>query len=204
MVWAFNGEAPHFEIPDCPFPSEELAYHVVEHEEVFDVDPWVVCCNTPDIQHIKALHGIAFEVEPYDVIEWTDHSMLYNFKGTHKEGAAIEFRVGIYGTSVFYQSGLFNGRWYGYIAPLGLPQAGKVKVYYVLAAKKSDGDEASTQELLNFILSIQRQIILDDAPVFRGIHFRPGALSKSDRALAKFFDYLRSYPRAHPSAEFIR
>jgi phenylpropionate dioxygenase-like ring-hydroxylating dioxygenase large terminal subunit len=204
IVWAFNGEDPHFEIPDFPFPAEELVYRVIEHEEIFDVDPWVVCCNTPDIQHIKALHGLTFEVEPYDLIEWTDHSMLYNFKGRHVKGEPIEFRVGIFGTSIFYQSGTFNGRWYGYIAPFGMPAAGKVKLYYVLVAKKSEGDEASTQELLNFVLSIQRQIIEGDAPVWRGIHFRPGALSESDRALAKFFQYLRSYPRAHPSAEFIR
>jgi hypothetical protein len=130
--------------------------------------------------------------------------MLYDFKGRHAKGEPIEFRVGIFGTSIFYQSGTFNGRWYGYIAPFGMPAAGKVKLYYVLVAKKSEGDEASTQELLDFVLSIQRQIIAGDAPVWRSIRFRPGALSQSDRALAKFFQYLRSYPRAHPSAEFIR
>jgi phenylpropionate dioxygenase-like ring-hydroxylating dioxygenase large terminal subunit len=204
IVWAFNGEDPHFDVPDFPFPSEELEYRVVVHEEIFPVDPWVICCNTPDIQHIKALHGINFETDPYEVIEWTDQSMLYNFKGTHAKGEPIEFRVGIYGTSIFYQSGTFNDRWYGYIAPFGIPAAGKSKIYYILAARKSEGDDASRQQLLDFVLSIQRQIIADDTPVLRSIHFQPGSLSQSDRALAKFFQYLRSYPRAHPSAEFIR
>jgi hypothetical protein len=85
-----------------------------------------------------------------------------------------------------------------------MPAPGKVKTFYVLAARKSEGDDAETQGLLDFAMKIQRQIIADDAPVLRSIHFRPGALSASDRALAKFFQYLRSYPRAHPSAEFIR
>jgi len=204
IIWAFNGEEPHFEVPDFPFPSENLTYRVLAHEEIFNVDPWVICCNTPDIQHIKALHGVTFDVEPHDNIRWTDHSMMYDIKGRHTKGDPIEFTVGIVGTSIFYQSGTFNGRWYGYIAPMGMPAPGKVKVYYVIAASKSEGDEAGTQELLDFLLSIQQQIIKDDAPVLRGIHFRPGALSESDRVLAKFFQYLRSYPRAHPSAEFIR
>jgi nitrite reductase/ring-hydroxylating ferredoxin subunit len=204
IVWAFNGEDPHFQVPDFPFPSEDLVYRIAVHEEIFDVDPWVICCNTPDIQHIKALHGIHFDTEPYDTIEWTDHSMLYDFKGRHEGGEPIEFRVGVFGTSIFYQSSVFNGRWYGYIAPLGMPSPGKVKAYYILAAKRDEGDEESTKGLLDFAMTIQRKIIADDAPVLRGIHFRPGALSQSDRALTKFFQYLRAYPRAHPSAEFIK
>jgi hypothetical protein len=130
--------------------------------------------------------------------------MLYDFKGRHQGGEPIEFRVGVFGTSIFYQSSVFNGRWYGYIAPLGMPSPGKVKIFYIIAAKRDEGDEESTSGLLDFAMTIQRKILADDACVLRGIHFRPGALSQSDRALAKFFQYLRSFPRAHPSADFIK
>jgi hypothetical protein len=36
------------------------------------------------------------------------------------------------------------------------------------------------------------------------IHYRPGHLTKVDKSLARFLNYVRTYPRAHPSADFIR
>jgi len=100
----------------------------------------------------------------------------------HGTGARITFRVGIFGTTIFYQSSTFDGKWYGYIAPFGMPAPGQCKVYYVLAVRKSEGDEASQQALLAFAMTIQRQIVADDAPIARSLHFRPGTLSRSDRA----------------------
>jgi len=205
LVWVFNGESPHFELPDFPYPDDELAFHVEEHEEVFPVDPWVICCNTPDVQHIRVVHGFQFDNgEPAENMVLTDHSMMYDFDGIHPAGPRVTFRVGIFGTTLFYQSSSFNGRWYGYLAPFAMPEPGKTKLYYVIAARKSEGDEASLKELFDFAMGIQRQIIADDAPILRSVQFRPGTLTKSDTALARFFEYLRKFPRAHPSAEFIR
>lgn len=205
MVWAFNGEAPLFDLPDFPYPDDELVFRIAEHEEVFPIDPWVFCCNTPDIQHIRVVHGIVFDKsDPAENMVITDHSMMYDFDGLHGTGARIAFRVGIIGTTIFYQSSTFNGRWYGYIAPFGMPAPGQCKVYYVLAVRKSEGDETSQRELLDFAMGVQRQIIADDAPIARTVKFRPGTLTKSDRALSRFMQYLRNFPRAHPSADFIR
>lgn len=204
LIWAFNGLAPTFDIPSFPHPDEELVFRVAEHEETIPVDPWVICCNTPDLQHIRVVHHIEIEHDPVEGIEWTDHSMLYDFKGIHASGHQIEFRVGIFGTSLFYQSSSFNGRWYGYMAPLGMPSPGRTKLYYVLAARRSDGSERETEELLNFAMAVQRQIISDDAPILQTIRFKPGTLTKSDKALAQFLEYLRRFPRAHPAADFIR
>ena len=36
------------------------------------------------------------------------------------------------------------------------------------------------------------------------IHFREDVLLPADRALSRFLAYVRGYPRAHPSADFIR
>ncbi|HVK65278.1 MAG TPA: Rieske 2Fe-2S domain-containing protein [Polyangium sp.] len=205
MIWAFNGETPLFDLPDFPYPDDDLVFRVEAHDEVFPVDPWVVCCNTPDVQHIRVVHGFKFDKgEPAENMVITDHSMMYDFDGIHPAGPRVTFRVGIFGTTLFYQSSFFNGRWYGYIAPFGMPAPGQTKVYYVLATRKSEGDEASQKELLDFAMGVQRQILADDAPILRGVHFRPGTLTKSDTALARFLEYLRKFPRAHPSAEFIR
>lgn len=205
MIWAFNGETPLFELPDFPYPDDDLVLRVEEHEEVLPIDPWVFCCNTPDIQHIRAVHGFVFDKgEPADNMELTDYTMRYDFDGLHPAGVRVKFSVGIYGTTIFYQSSSFDGKWYGYIAPFGMPRPGQCKVYYVLAVRKSEGDAVSQQALLDFAMAVQRQIAGEDAPIMRGLHFRPGTLSRSDVALARFIEHLRNFPRAHPSADYIR
>jgi hypothetical protein len=204
LIWAFNGETSLFDIPDFPYPDDELEVRVEVFNPVLPVDPWVICCNTPDIQHIKALHGITFDqADPDEEIEWTDHSMLYDFKGRHVNGEPIEYRVGIYGTTIFYQSSVINGRWFGFIAPMGLPRPGQSKVYMVVAARKEDSDAASTEAFLKFAMELETKVVGEDTPIMQTIHFKPGTLTKSDKALAKFLQYLRNFPRAHPSAEFI-
>ena len=204
IIWAFNGETPHFEIPSFPYPDDELIFKIEVHDELLDVDPWVICCNTPDLQHIQVVHGITFDEDPSENIEWTPHSMLYDFKGRHSNGVPIVFRVGIYGTTIFYQSSTVDGRWYGYIAPFGMPVPGKTRVYYVLAVRRSEHDEAGAQAALSFAMDIQSKVLTEDIPIMNSIRFRPGTLTRSDKTLSKFFDYLRSFPRSHPSAEFIR
>jgi len=193
-----------FEIPDFPYPDDELVKKVKAYDQLMPVDPWVVCCNTPDIQHIKARHGITCAQEdPDEEIEWTDHSMLYDFKGKHANGEPIEYRVGIFGTTIFYQSSVFNGRWFGFLAPVGLPRPGQTKTFFVLVARTCDGDDAANEAFLNFALDLEKKVVSEDIPIMQTIHFKPGTLTKSDKALSKFLQYLRNYPRAHPSAEFI-
>ena len=36
------------------------------------------------------------------------------------------------------------------------------------------------------------------------IHLTPGTVTKSDKTLMRFFDYLCAFPRAHPSGPFIK
>jgi len=204
IVWAYNGERPRFEIPDFPYPASELMTNTSAFPEPVPVDPWVLSCNTPDMQHIKALHGVTFDKgDPHDAVEWTDHSMLYDFSGLHANGEPIEYRVGIYGTNIFYQSSTINGRWFGAMTPFGLPRSGQTKVFAVIAARKNEGDEQSTKDFLRFVTELEMRVVSEDMPVINSIHFRPGTLTKSDRTLARFFQYLRDYPRCHPSAEFI-
>jgi phenylpropionate dioxygenase-like ring-hydroxylating dioxygenase large terminal subunit len=204
LIWAFNGESAGFDIPDFPYPEEELLIKTEAFDVLMPVDPWVICCNTPDMQHIKALHSITFDQDdPDKEIEWTNHSMLYNFKGKHANGEPIAYRVGIYGTTIFYQSSVFNGRWFGCLAPLGMPRPGQTKAYLVIAARKADSDAAATEAFVNFAMDLEKKVVSEDVPILQTIRFKPGTLTKSDKALAKFLQYLRDYPHAHPSAEFI-
>ena len=63
IVFAFNGEEPLFELPTFDHPDDELLWYSECYPTDFPVDPWVICCNTPDVQHIRVLHNIAFDAE---------------------------------------------------------------------------------------------------------------------------------------------
>ena len=51
---------------------------------------------------------------------------------------------------------------------------------------------------------MEQRVVLDDVVNMKTIHFQPGTLSYSDLTLSRFFDYMRAFPRAHPSGDFIR
>jgi phenylpropionate dioxygenase-like ring-hydroxylating dioxygenase large terminal subunit len=202
IVHAFNGEQPLFELPGFPYPDDELLWHVESFGRTFPVDPWVICCNTPDVQHIRVLHHIQFDTnDPGANAEWTDHSMVYDFNGAHAMGQRIAFRVGVYGTNVFYQSGTIDGRWFGFVSPMGLPRPQTTNGYMVLAVRKDEPDAAA---YLQAVVNLERQVVSEDVAVLDSIHFRPGALTASDKTLARFLTYLTRYSRAHPAGDFIR
>lgn len=86
----------------------------------------MLCANTLDMQHIPCLHGIEVNGDnPHDAVDWTDHSMFYEFEGTHVTGDPVQHRIGIVGTSMYFQSRKFAGRWFGLVAPFGLPRPGQ-------------------------------------------------------------------------------
>ena len=204
LVWAFNGLEPHYEIPSLPYPDEELVCKIKVLGTV-PVDPWVLVANTPDIQHIKYLHGIQLDGDdPHAGVEWTDHSMFYNFSGTHPSGQPVRHRVGIVGTSMYWQASDFAGQWFGFVAPFGMPRPGQTIVYFVVAARKDMGDEQTIDRFLDFVLDVETKVVVEDLLNMETIHLRPGTMTAADQTLSRFFDYLRRYPRAHPSAEFIK
>lgn len=204
LIWAFNGDEPAFEIPDFAYPSDQVTARLEIDPHAWPVDPWVFLCNTSDFQHLKALHDFGFDGhDPDEEIEWTDRSMFYSFQARIRDTEPIAFRVGVVGTSIFIQSSTLNGRWFGVMIAFALPRPGSTKVYYAVAARRDEGDPASTEAFLQSVVDLERQVIAEDHHVMSTIHFRPGALTRSDKALGKFLEYLRRYPRVHPSVDFI-
>jgi nitrite reductase/ring-hydroxylating ferredoxin subunit len=202
VIFAFNAEQPLFDLPVFPFPEEDLLIRAERYEEQLPVDPWVICCNTPDVQHIRVLHGIRFDSDdPGASADWTDHSMLYDFTGTHAQGERLNFRVGIHGTTIFYQAGQIQGRWFGFLAPMKVVRPGRSEVYMIIAVKRNEPEPAA---FLDQMFALERHVVSEDLDVLRTIRFHPGTLTASDRTLARFLDYLKRYPRAHPAGAFIR
>ena len=204
-VFAFNGPEPLFEIPEFPKPAASLRWKFGTYERLMHVDPWVICCNTPDMQHIKSVHGIEFDGgEPHDRVEWTPTSMVYRLQGRHRGGQPVDFRVGIYGSNIYFQEGEMDGRWFGFIAPMGLSRPRNSTLFLVVAVEDDPADPLGTQSFLDKMYALEAFVASEDLPIVEHAHFRPGNLTRSDRTLARFLRYVREYPRAHPAANYIR
>ncbi len=203
-IFAFNGTEPLFELPDFPDAPEKLIWKVGEYDRLMPADPWVICCNTPDMQHIEVVHGISFDDgPPHKDVEWTETSMVYEFRGKMRDATPIAFRVGIFGTNIYWQDGYVNGRWFGFVAPMGLPRPGQSHLFFAVAVAQDDADPEGARAFLDAMYDMEVGIATEDLPIIERARFRPGTLTKSDRTLGRFIQYLRDYPRAHPSADFI-
>jgi hypothetical protein len=86
---------------------------------------------------------------------------------------------------------------------MGLPQPGFAQNYMVLVARKDMGTPEEIEQFLDFVERLERGVVAEDLMVMSSLKFRPGTLTKSDKTLARFFEYMRAYPRAHPSRDFI-
>jgi len=205
IIFAFNGTEATWELPDFVYPDDEI-YVTVETFPDIPCDPWVICCNTPDVQHIKVLHKIQLdETGPAD-ITYTDHSMTYNFKGKHPNGDPVDWCVRIHGTSIYSQQGMFGDDWMGVVAPMGLPRPGCTQTYMAVATRITENTpegRARAKEKAEYYRQFETRVLFEDAPILQRMRYRPGTLTKNDAQLARFYEYLRAFPRSHHSADFI-
>ncbi len=210
LIWAFNGEDPWWELPDYPVKEEELSFRVDYDVPVVPVDPWVICANTPDWQHVKVVHRLKFDQELlFDSIDWTDHSMEYDLDASFEQGAgpALSVRVGIYGTSLFRLYGEIMGQWVCAMTAFHLVAPGKTQVYYSFGTARSDGspeDDARVAMTHDLLFRFAKSIVTDDRPILHSIKYVPGVMTKSDKALAKYLGIVRDFPRSHDSSDFIK
>jgi phenylpropionate dioxygenase-like ring-hydroxylating dioxygenase large terminal subunit len=200
IIWVFNGETPLFELPDFPHPDSELAMANYHLREPFHCDPWVFAANTPDMQHLKVVHKIAFGVDdPHDLVKWHEFGLEFSYAGRHQGDVPIANTAGIRGTSVFYRWGQYGDFWRGTITGFGLPRPGQHLVFgcnVVLAGP-------AAEERLEICRALSQRTVGEDKDILDTIHYRQGTLTKGDRTLAGFLNYLRRFPRAHPSGPFI-
>jgi len=203
LIWAYNGQQPHYDIPDWPSDIGPLICDTQPFPVDMPVDPWIICAQTPDIQHVKLLHK--FELlgpDPAKAVEWTDTSMFYSVHARVK-GSDMNIRAGIIGTSIFYQTGTLDGRWFGFITAMGLPEPGTTRLFSVFAAERSD-DETEVRQFIETARNHEISIAMEDSDIAATIHFKVGSLTRQDATLARFLDYMRAFPRSSEAGAFLR
>jgi phenylpropionate dioxygenase-like ring-hydroxylating dioxygenase large terminal subunit len=210
LVWAFNGAEPWWNIADYPKPDDEIAFMASYDVPPLPVDPWVVCANTPDWQHLKVVHRLQFDHEwLFDKIAWTDHSMEYDLDARFErgDGPSLKVRVGIYGTSFFRMHGEFMGQWIAALTGFHPIAPGKTQVYYSLGTTKSNGtpeDDARVATVHALLFRLGKSIVSDDRPILHSLKYAPGVMTRSDKALTRYLGMVRNFPRSHDASDFIK
>jgi nitrite reductase/ring-hydroxylating ferredoxin subunit len=123
----------------------------------------------------------------------------FKYRGLHQGDVPIDNTAGIRGTSVFYRWGLYDGFWRCNVTGFGLPRPGQHNVFSCSIVRK--GPQSAEQ--LENVLAISRRTVGEDKDILDTIHYRQGLLTRADKSLGRFLNYLRKFPRAHPSAGFI-
>lgn len=201
IVWVFNGTEPLFDLPDFPFPDDELEMVNYKAERPLRSDPWVFAANTPDFQHLKVVHKMQFHVDdPHDLVKWHQYGLEFSYRATHQGNVPMENTAAIRGTSIFYRWGMYGDFWRGTITGFGLPRPGHNQVFNCNVVRKGP----NAREQLEALLIVSKRTIAEDWGILDTISFRQGTLTRGDKSLARFLRYVREYPRAHPSADFIR
>lgn len=200
IVWAFNGEEPLFDLPHLGYEEDEMLWGNYVLPELH-CDPWVFAANTPDMQHLKAVHGVKFDIDdPHDIIEWDEWGLQYPVKATHQGGVKLDWMLGLRGTGFFWRTGTYNDFWCAAVTGFGIPRPGYHTVMGAYIILRGPGEE----ERLATMKAISERTIGEDKDILDTIHYRHGILTNGDRTLAKYLDIVRNFPRAHPSAPFIR
>ncbi len=207
VVWAHNGATPRWDIPGFEYPDEELVYRVFRYP-AFACDPWVIAANTPDMQHLKVVHGAKFRSDdPHELVNWSEWGFNYPIVGEHQGGVPIEWDVGIRGTTLFWQQGLYGNFWLGVIAGFGMPRPNQCAAFLIQVLRRPEGPDAEKvleERFQTMIALMHRTIDGEDMAILNSIHYHPGALTKGDTTLGRYLNFVRNYPRSHPSQAFIR
>jgi len=205
IIYAFNGHQPLWQLTDFQYPDDELVSEAFMSEK-YNCDPWIFASNTPDTQHISVVHGFRFKAnDPMDMIEWQQWGLRMKIDAYHQDNEDLAWEAGIYGTSTFFQQGTVDGWWLGISAGFSLPRPGTHYVFISVLVRNVEMEGGKTiQERLDYGKFLLARTAAEDKPILDSIHHQVGHLTRADTALAKYFEFVRNYPRAHPSRDFIR
>lgn len=220
LIFAFNGESPLYPFPDLfengTYTKDELL--ISTHEDPrppWPVDPWSIRGNTPDWAHFACVHHMSVaEVDrpdPETSYQYEKYSVRFDAPVNRimpdgKETKLI-YKAQITGSTLWHNHGTYNGRWHFLLSALGIPKAGTSSHYYVAAVHKGDGSDKEENEAREFIAEIMdmwETMLDEDHVILRDQHYLPGLLTEADASVAKFLQFIKSYPRAHPAYNFMR
>jgi phenylpropionate dioxygenase-like ring-hydroxylating dioxygenase large terminal subunit len=204
LVWAFNGPEPLFDPPAWEVPDSELTI-VATKEHIEPRDHYVPFSNSCDIQHLIVVHGMKLEINP-EALEINPYSIKYLQEQDAPGMGHLSMWIQMWGTSVLLLWSKTMGRMM-YMMSCGRPLPGNRTQIYQAAGTpprpQVPGDTQMAAAMINQSIGFARQLMKEDGPTISRISFREDILTHSDRTLAKYFDWVRAYPRTSAACDFM-
>jgi nitrite reductase/ring-hydroxylating ferredoxin subunit len=203
FVWAFNGNEPLFDPPSFALPESKVHLRA-RAEDLLNCDHFVPFSNSCDIQHLKAVHGMQLEINPEDM-KITPLSIEYVQDQIAPGMGKLRLHIHMIGTNTLILTGETMGRpMYMMSTSRSLP-GNRTQIYQSVATPRRDapGDEQMAAAMIEQALKFGRQLMDEDVPIINRISFRQDVLTHSDRVLAKYFDWVRAYPRSSIACDYI-
>jgi phenylpropionate dioxygenase-like ring-hydroxylating dioxygenase large terminal subunit len=201
LIWAFNGEEPLFAPPEVrDYAPDELLLST-RRTNVFSVAPWLSIGNTFDFMHLRYVHGFSFDFDPQQ-IRWLDgHRIELEIEFESPELGRFEQRILITGTNAV---SYVTGKDYDSIGLFtSTPIGSAAQTYYVAGVPKDPGvPTAELERRLKEQMALADALLVDDARVLTGIHFKVGTLVEEDQAMAKYMRWVNEFPTAAPAAAY--
>ncbi|HEY6300957.1 MAG TPA: Rieske (2Fe-2S) protein [Candidatus Binatus sp.] len=201
LIWAFNGTAPLFDVPEfVDFAEADLDVRTAADAFDLPVEPWVPFTNSMDFQHLRVLHGLKIECDP-DAIEVGDYRIQYDVRFEDPNLGIFDQRIRVTGTNTIALAGCLNGMAILSMATGTPTPDGHTHGWSVTATPRAEGNDAEREQRLQIGEAFFRRLIQEDEPILKTIHFHDGLLIDADRALARFLQYVRRFPTARPAAD---
>lgn len=208
LVWAWHGDDDPGPLPAFTgHATEDLVVRVSANLHRHPVEPWVAIANSVDIQHLRELHGLRVEV---DIDRLLNDAGDIDYEGTIGDPLLGDMRswVRVFGTSCITLTfrPVAGGDDILMASAMTPEPGGGCRNYQIAAATAGDRSTerlAHVDALLEMGLAFGDQLVREDTPVIDGIHIRDDVLLPVDRALGRYFRYVREFPRSNTACDFL-
>jgi phenylpropionate dioxygenase-like ring-hydroxylating dioxygenase large terminal subunit len=196
LIWAFNGPEPLFEPPALRGYDERQLVVRARRTAPFPVEPWVIIANSFDFQHLRYVHGLRFDFDAEQLRQVDDFHVEYDIEFESPAIGRFTQAIRVCGiNTVSYVTraevdsmGLFTST-----------PTGRASQSFYVAATPPGADSAARLALQE---KLADDLLVDDLRSFAGMRFREGTLLGADRALRRYFDWVRRFPCADPAGDF--
>jgi phenylpropionate dioxygenase-like ring-hydroxylating dioxygenase large terminal subunit len=203
LVWAFNGAEPLYELPDHvrQYREEDLVVWARQFG-TYNNPPWVTNSQMYDWVHLRYVHGLEFDEDPAVDFDDPFHNSYDLTAGVPGVGSITQLTEN-YGTNLVMYVTVIDGEPDSLAVFTSTPTTAEdvCQTYFCVAAPRSlAADEIEVR--LAKAAELADQIGNEDRVAVNAMRFREGTFVRADRALVKYLQWVRRFPKANPGADY--
>jgi phenylpropionate dioxygenase-like ring-hydroxylating dioxygenase large terminal subunit len=203
LIWAFNGEKPLYELPDRirNYGEEDLVV-LPRQFAIYNNPPWVTNSQMYDWVHLRHVHGLDFDEDPEVDFDDPYHNSYDITFGVPGMGRMTQLTENC-GTNLVMYVTVIEGEpdSVAFFTTTPTTDEAVCQAYFCVGAPSSL-PAAEIEDRLAKAAQLADQIGEEDRVAVNAMHFREGTFVRADRALVRYLQWVRRFPKANPGAEF--